>query len=537
MPRSRPRTSTEEQMRVLRQSCAGLVWSKQMYPYRVDRWLDGDPGQPPPPPGHRSGRNSGWRHLDSFDVLAMPDPWEYPWFAAWDLAFHTITWAHLDPAFAKYQLLVLLREWFLHPNGALPAYEWSFDDVNPPVHALAALRVFVIDGATDLDFLERVFQKLLLNFTWWLNRQDPDGNNIFGGGFLGLDNISPIDRSHLPPGFKLDQADGTAWMAYYSVAMLTLAALLAEQDSVYEDMVVKFLEQPVLIMDALEDSGCYDPDDGFFYDLLTDAFGNREPIKVQTLVGVIPALPAITLPTRNTERMQRLRKRFARRMEAENRHRFWTGGSAAPGIPAARCCPSSRRTNSPGSSPHCSTRMRSCRRTACARISKRHTTPYQVPGMPDAAIEYEPAESTHRDVWRQFQLAGTGVVPGQLPGHPGAAAVRPILRSRIHHRIPDRIRAAADSARRRRRPRRPAGQHLAPRPGRPAARLRRRRTHADRPGVEGQPAVLRVLPRRQRRRPRRHAPDRVDRPGRGPAARPTPAGAPDDLLRRHDDNT
>ena len=190
----------EEKMRVLRQSCAGLIWSKQMYPYRVARWLDGDPGQPAPPPGHRTGRNSGWRHLDSFDVLAMPDPWEYPWFAAWDLAFHTIPWAHLDPAFAKYQLLVLLREWFQHPNGALPAYEWSFDDVNPPVHALAALRVFVIDGATDLDFLERVFQKLLLNFTWWLNREDPEGNNIFGGGFLGLDNISPIDRSHLPPG-------------------------------------------------------------------------------------------------------------------------------------------------------------------------------------------------------------------------------------------------------------------------------------------------------------------------------------------------
>ena len=146
----------------------------------------------------------------------MPDPWEYPWFAAWDLAFHAVPWAHLDPAFAKYQLLVLLREWFQHPNGALPAYEWNFDDVNPPVHALAALRVFVIDGSRDYDFLERVFQKLLLNFTWWLNRQDPDGNNLFGGGFLGLDNISPIDRSHLPPGIRLDQADGTAWMAYYS---------------------------------------------------------------------------------------------------------------------------------------------------------------------------------------------------------------------------------------------------------------------------------------------------------------------------------
>ena len=260
-------------MRVLRQSCAGLVWSKQMYPYQVNRWLDGDPGQPAPPAGHRTGRNAGWRHLDSFDILSMPDPWEYPWFAAWDLAFHTITWAHLDPAFAKYQLQVLLREWFQHPNGALPAYEWSFDDVNPPVHALAAIRVFTIDGGTDLDFLKRVFHKLLLNFTWWLNRQDPDGNNLFGGGFLGLDNISPIDRSHLPPGFGLEQADGTAWMAYYSVAMLTLATTLAQHDAVYEDMVVKFLEQTVLIMDALEDSGCYDADDGFFYDRLIEPGG------------------------------------------------------------------------------------------------------------------------------------------------------------------------------------------------------------------------------------------------------------------------
>jgi hypothetical protein len=381
-----------EEMRVLRQSCAGLIWSKQMYPYRVSRWLDGDPGQPVPPAGHRFGRNSGWRHLDSFDVLAMPDPWEYPWFAAWDLAFHTIPWAHLDPAFAKYQLLVLLREWFLHPNGALPAYEWSFDDVNPPVHALAALRVFVIDGAADLDFLERVFQKLLLNFTWWLNREDPEGNNLFGGGFLGLDNISPIDRSHLPPGVKLDQADGTAWMAYYSVAMLALAVVLAERDPVYEDMVVKFLEQLVLVMDALEASGCYDPTDGFFYDLLTDVSGNREPIKVETLVGVIPALPAMTLPTRNTERVQRLRKRFGRTMEAQNRQilnwRIRGTGESGRGLVSivppdklARILETLFDENA-FLSPH-----------GLRAISKRHSTPYQVPGMPGATIEYEPAES------------------------------------------------------------------------------------------------------------------------------------------------
>ena len=265
-----PADIDQERMRVLRQSCAGLVWSKQMYPYRVNRWLDGDPGQPAPPAGHRPGGTPGGGTLIPSTCWPCPDPWEYPWFAAWDLAFHAITWAHLDPAFAKYQLLVLLREWFLHPNGALPAYEWSFDDVNPPVHALAAIRVFVIDGGTDIDFLERVFHKLLLNFTWWLNRQDPDGNNLFGGGFLGLDNISPIDRSHLPPGYSLDQADGTAWMAYYSVAMLTLAATLAEHDDVYEDMVVKFLEHIGPDHRRVGGLGCYDPVDGFFYDQLTD---------------------------------------------------------------------------------------------------------------------------------------------------------------------------------------------------------------------------------------------------------------------------
>ena len=225
-------------------------------PVQRGRWLDGDPAEPAPPPGHRHGRNSGWRHLDAFDVLAMPDPWEYPWFAAWDLAFHAVAWAHLDPAFAKYQLLVLLREWFQHPNGALPAYEWNFDDVNPPVHVMAALRVFLIDGGTDREFLERVFQKLLLNFTWWLNRQDADGNNVFGGGFLGLDNISPIDRSNLPPGVALEQADGTAWMAYYALAMLVdRPPARRGRTPVYEDMVVKFVEQFLMIVGALEEAG------------------------------------------------------------------------------------------------------------------------------------------------------------------------------------------------------------------------------------------------------------------------------------------
>jgi hypothetical protein len=388
-----PADTDVERMRILRQACAGLVWSKQMYPFQVKRWLDGDPGQPPPPPGHVTGRNAGWRHLDAFDVLAMPDAWEYPWFAAWDLAFHTISWAHLDPAFAKYQLLVLLKEWFQHPNGALPAYEWNFDDVNPPVHALAAIRVFMIDGGTDLDFLERVFQKLLLNFTWWLNRVDPDGNNMFGGGFLGLDNISPIDRSHLPEGYRLDQADGTAWMAYYSLAMLSLAVTLSERDPVYDDMVVKFAEQSVMIMEALEQSGCYDADDGFFYDRLTDPSGVNVPIRVQTLVGVIPALPAVGLRAADIEHLNNLSKRFARIMQRRDRSAVagWrlrgTGDDARLLLSLVTPDWLSRILTTLFDeqaflSPH-----------GLRSLSKRHTTPYQIPNLPAATIGYEPAES------------------------------------------------------------------------------------------------------------------------------------------------
>ncbi len=381
-----------ERARIVRQACAGLVWSKQMYPYRVARWLDGDPGEPTPPPGHVHGRNAGWRHVDAFDILAMPDPWEYPWFAAWDLAFHAVAWAHIDPAFAKYQLVVLLREWFQHPNGALPSYEWSFDDVNPPVHPLAALRVFWIDGGTDVRFLERVFQKLLINFTWWLNRQDPDGNNLFGGGFLGLDNISPLDRSHLPAGMRIEQADGTAWMAYYSLAMLVLAARLAEHDDVYDDMVVKFLEQFVMIVDAVDDAGLYDPVDGFFYDRLVD--GDKvTPIRVQTLVGAFPILPAGQLALRHGERTQRMRKRVARRFEAGERTgerlvaRLQTTGDESR-LLVSLVSPDQLATTLAAFfaedaflSPH-----------GLRSISKRLTERYDVPGVPGASIEYEPAE-------------------------------------------------------------------------------------------------------------------------------------------------
>jgi hypothetical protein len=382
-----------ERLRIVRQACAGLVWGKQIYSYSVGRWLDGDPAGPPPPPERHGGRNAGWRHLDSFDVLSMPDPWEYPWFAAWDLAFHAIAFAHIDPAFAKYQISVLLREWFLHPNGALPAYEWSFDDVNPPVHALAALRVFVIDGARDVAFLERIFQKLLINFTWWLNREDPDGNNVFGGGFLGLDNISPVDRSHLPPGMRIEQADGTAWMAYYSLAMLALSMVLTSANDVYTDMVVKFAEQFALITDALDASGLYDADAGLFCDRLTDAFGNATPIRVQTLVGVVPALPSGVIPWPQVERLAGMRKRFAARMQLLGRSQPETWRITGEG--------SDRRMLVSVVAPDKLGRLLTTLFDEDAflspyglrSLSKRHREPYSVPGLPDAVIEYEPAES------------------------------------------------------------------------------------------------------------------------------------------------
>ncbi|MET0740542.1 MAG: glucosidase [Candidatus Nanopelagicales bacterium] len=302
---------TDDEAHVVRQAMAGLIWGKQFYRYDVPVWLDGDVGQPPPPAAHTHGRNESWRHFDAYDVLSMPDPWEYPWFAAWDLAFHTVALAHIAPAFAKYQLLLLCREWFMHPNGALPAYEWSFDDVNPPVHAWAALEVFRIDGSRDVAFLERAFHKLLLNFTWWVNRVDPDGNNVFQGGFLGLDNIGAVDRSHLPPGVRLDQTDGTAWMAFYALTMLRIALVLAERDEVYEDIATKFFEHFAMITDAIADNHLWDASDGFFYDQLVTADGQRIPLRVKSLVGVIPVLAAVSIANETTVPQARLRKRFA----------------------------------------------------------------------------------------------------------------------------------------------------------------------------------------------------------------------------------
>ncbi len=275
----------------MRQAFAGMLWSKQLYYYDVARWLDGDPGQPVPPASRHTGRNSRWRTFNAFDVMSMPDKWEYPWFASWDLAFHCIALAHVDPEFAKDQLLLVCREWFQHPNGALPAYEWDFGDVNPPVQACAALEVFAIDGGRDLDFLSRIFDKLLVNFTWWVNREDADGSNLFEGGFLGLDNIGPLDRSHLPVGGTLEQSDATGWMATYALGMTTIAAILNRTGHrPARDLVHKFLEHFAAIRTAMAQQGMWDETDGLFYDRIATPGGGVVPVKVHSMVGIIPML-------------------------------------------------------------------------------------------------------------------------------------------------------------------------------------------------------------------------------------------------------
>ncbi len=289
-----PGPKDPEERRVARQANAGLLWSKQFYHYVVDDWLKGDLNSPPPPAERLTGRNSDWPHVFARDILSMPDKWEYPWFAAWDLAFHMIPMARIDPAFAKEQLNLLLREWYMHPNGQIPAYEWNFSDVNPPVHAWACWRVYKITaprGSRDTAFLKRVFQKLLVNFTWWVNRKDVGGKHIFSGGFLGLDNVGVFDRSKpLPGGGALEQADGTAWMAFYCSTMLAMALELAESDPAYEDIASKFFEHFVAIADAMNrlgGTGLWHEEDGYYYDqLMVD--GKSVPLRLRSIVGIIP---------------------------------------------------------------------------------------------------------------------------------------------------------------------------------------------------------------------------------------------------------
>jgi hypothetical protein len=315
-----PDAASEDEALVMRQAFAGLLWSKQFYYYDVDRWLEGDRAQPLPPPARHYGRNARWRNFKAFDIMSMPDKWEYPWFAAWDLAFHCVALAHVDPAFAKYQLVLLCREWFQHPNGALPAYEWDFGDVNPPVQAWAALEVFAIDGGRDLDFLSRVFDKLLVNFTWWMNMEDADGNNVFEGGFLGMDNIGPIDRSHLPVGGTLEQSDATGWMAFYAIVMGSIAIVLYWSGRPTADLALKFLGHLATITDAIDNQGMWDDADGLYYDRLMTPDGTDIPVRVRSLVGIIPMLAAVVVDEPMLERALRVSKQFADYIERNGLH-------------------------------------------------------------------------------------------------------------------------------------------------------------------------------------------------------------------------
>jgi Glycosyl hydrolase family 63 C-terminal domain len=300
-----PKKLSTDAQSVMRQAFAGMLWSKQYYHYVVKDWIEGDSGQPTPPEVRKKGRNSTWQHLYNDDIISMPDTWEYPWYAAWDLAFHCIPLALVDAEFAKDQLILMLREWYMHPNGQIPAYEWKFEDVNPPVHAWAALRVYQIDaknrGKSDTAFLEKIFHKLLLNFTWWVNRKDAEGNNVFEGGFLGLDNIGVFDRSSpLPTGGYIEQSDGTSWMAMYSLNLLAIALELAKTNKAYEDVASKFFEHFVYISDAMNNLGddnleLWNERDGFYYDVLHTPEGEHIPMKVRSMVGLIPLFAVETL--------------------------------------------------------------------------------------------------------------------------------------------------------------------------------------------------------------------------------------------------
>ncbi len=313
---NRVKAGSDEERHVARQAYAGLLWSKQFFYYVVKEWLEGDPAYPQPPASRWSGRNHEWQHMHHRDVILMPDKWEYPWYAAWDLAFHVVALARIDPGFAKHQLLLMMREWYMHPNGQLPAYEFAFGDVNPPVHAWACWRVYKMTGprgSRDRTFLQRAFHKLLINFTWWVNRKDPEGNNLFGGGFLGLDNIGVFDRSQpLPTGGHLEQADGTAWMAFYCLTMLGMALELAKEDAAYEDVASKFFEHFIGIADAINNlggTGLWDEEDGFFYDHL-HVNGNKQPLRIRSLVGLVPLLACEILEQDVIDRLPGFRKRM-----------------------------------------------------------------------------------------------------------------------------------------------------------------------------------------------------------------------------------
>ena len=436
-----------------RQAYAGLLWSKQFYHYIVRDWLEGDPQQPPPPASRATGRNADWPHLYNRDVISMPDKWEYPWYAAWDLAFHMIPFARIDPDFAKQQLVLFLREWYMHPNGQLPAYEFNFGDVNPPVHAWACWRVYKMTagrGQRDRVFLSRCFQKLLINFTWWVNRKDVEGRNLFAGGFLGLDNIGVFDRSKpLPTGGHLEQADGTAWMAFYCATMLSIALELARDNPATEDMASKFFEHFVAIADAMNTqggTGLWDEEDGFYYDQL-HVDGRTIPLKVRSLVGLIPLLAVEVLDDELIQGLPGFKKRMdwflEHRPDLNRAHLLLLppGQGQGPLPPAA------------GHPVAGAARARPALHARRERVPLALRHPLAFPRPPGPALHLpsrRPGTSGglrarrvhHRLLRRQLQLARPGLVPAQLPADRGAGALPPLLRRQPARGMPHRLRAS-----------------------------------------------------------------------------------------------
>jgi hypothetical protein len=400
-----PAKLSDDGRSVMRQAFAGLLWSKQFYHYDVARWLTGDPTAPAVSIERMRGRNHEWRHLYNDDVISMPDKWEYPWYAAWDLAFHTIPLALIDPEFAKAQLILFLREWYMHPNGQIPAYEWALGDVNPPVHAWAALRVYRIErrlrGRGDREFLERIFHKLLLNFTWWVNRKDAGGKNVFQGGFLGLDNIGVFDRSApMPTGGHIEQSDGTSWMAMYCLNMLAIALELARQDPAYQDVASKFFEHFVYIAHAVHDLGdeginLWDEQDGFYYDVL-HGNGAVHRLKVRSMVGLIPLFAVETLEPEVVDRLPGFKRRMQWFIDNHPELRRHVEVAEKPGGGARRLLAIVGRAQLPRVlkfmldeqeflSPH---GVR-----AVSRYHKDHPYVLRLDGM-EHRVDYEPAESS-----------------------------------------------------------------------------------------------------------------------------------------------
>ena len=520
-----PDDVSADEASVARQAFAGMIWGKQYYSYDVRRWLEGDPLQPTPPAARRHGRNSRWEHLDARDIMSMPDPWEYPWFAAWDLAFHTVALAHVDPAFAKYQLLALGREWFQHSDGALPAYEWAFDDVNPPVHAWAALQVFDIDGRRDHDFLARLLPKLLVNFTWWVNRQDAEGDHMFSGGFLGLDNISAIDRSHLPTEGRLKQADGTSWMAFYALCLLQMSMELAERDDVWTDIALKFIEHYALIVDAMHSQDLWDDEDGFFYDVFHTPDGIDIPIKVRSIVGVLPLMASVVVGPSVLGPAGKMQKRFAQFLERYDHDAHVERGQLVPGTDGDRLLIG---VIPPGDSRRVLNRvfdedefLSPYGLRALSRYHRDHPVQLDLGGVM-ASCGLRAGGVDHRHVRWQLELAGSGVDAGQRPAGPRTAAVRQHAGRRLHVRVPDGERPHRDPVGVCGRPAPTAHLPVPAGRGRPAAVLRPGRQTAERSTLARQHPVQRVLPRRRRSRVGRLAPDGVD----GPGGRPDRASRP-----------